>query len=80
MEFVVSFIVIPEAIAHVRFRILIAHFGNLIKDNRYTGILARQVLIRVSLAAWDRSFPLHPAIFLRILSIRGWTSSLLNFS
>jgi hypothetical protein len=57
-------------------RIFIAHFGNLIKDKRYTGILAKQVLSNMALAASERSFPLHPEIFLRILFTRGWISSL----
>jgi hypothetical protein len=56
-------------------RIFIAHFGNLIKD-RYTGILAKQVLSNMALAASERSFPLHPEIFLRILFTRDWIFSL----
>jgi hypothetical protein len=43
-------------------------------------MLAKQVLIKTNLAAWERSLPFQLAIFLRILSTRGWISSLLNFS
>jgi hypothetical protein len=53
------------------------HLGNLKNNIKYVGILAIQVLMRISLPAWDNNFPLHPAILLIILSIKGWRSSLL---
>jgi hypothetical protein len=57
-----------------------AHSGNLIKERRYTGILDKQVLISIALAANESNLPLQPAIFLRILSTRGYMSSLERLS
>jgi len=56
-----------------------AHLGNLIKERRETGVLAKKDLINKALAAKDRSFPLHPAILFKILSTKGCISSLLSF-
>jgi hypothetical protein len=39
---------------------LITHFGNLIKDIKYIGILARKVFNKAILAACDINFPCHP--------------------
>jgi hypothetical protein len=52
-----------------------AHLGNLMKERRYTGIEAIQVLINITLAAWDNSFPFHPEILFMILSTKGLFAS-----
>jgi hypothetical protein len=59
---------------------LLAHLGSLIKDIKYTEILAKHVLIRINLLLYASNFLLQPAIPLIILSRIGWSSSLFNFS
>jgi hypothetical protein len=45
---------------------LMAQVGNLIADNKYIGILAKQDFIKVTLAAYESNLPLQPPALLRI--------------